>query len=110
MKTQYRFIEFVPHETWKGTWTIKNRKSGDTLGYVGYYKQWKQHVSQLMQSAVFNNLCLCDIADFLDQLNAEKAKPCPKCGGTGTHCFDPIKCTACDGTGKESQTHDDPRV
>lgn len=72
MKTKYRFIEFVPHEVWGDTWTCQNRKSGDVLGHVRYYPQWRQYVSQLYPSAVFNNSCLRDIADFLDQLNAEK--------------------------------------
>lgn len=78
MKTKYKYIEFVPHASWHDTWEIRNRKSGDVLGYVGYYPKWRQYVSQLHSSAIFNNSCHRDIADFLDQLNEEKkseAKP-----------------------------------
>lgn len=75
MKTKYKFIEFVQcSDAWGVMWGIVNRKSKNNLGYVEYSNQWKQHVVEFNEDAIFNNSCLRDIADFLDQLNGV-AKP-----------------------------------
>ncbi len=77
MSTKYKFIHFVeseiemlkqhlPHKSYE----CRNNNSKDTLGYLIYYKAWKQYIfSQSKQGCMFNSSCLLDIVDFLNQLN-----------------------------------------
>jgi hypothetical protein len=43
------------------------------LGFVEWYKPWRQWVFQADISAVFSEDCLADISDFLLQLNRRGA-------------------------------------
>jgi len=45
---------------------IINNKSQDYLGGIFFYEEWKQYVVQLEEGGVFNNSCLRDILDFMD--------------------------------------------
>ena len=67
LKTKYKFIEFR-HVKLVG-WRIVNKKSGSILGCISLYEPWGQHVAEFFEGCVFNNQCLKDIADFLEQLN-----------------------------------------
>jgi len=73
MKTKYKYIEFV-RTVLNDCWNCLNKKSGDELGSVFYYKPWKQFVFEFNElgDCVFNSSCLRDVADFLDQLNKQK--------------------------------------
>lgn len=69
MKSRYKYIHF--ENVLKGHWYCYNNKTDDDLGCATYYEPWKQWVIDFTdaQDCVFNNQCLRDIADFLDQLN-----------------------------------------
>lgn len=76
MKTEYKHIKFV-QTTLIDHWNCLNKKSGEELGSVSYYKPWKQFVFEPYElgDIVFNTTCLRDIAHFLDQLNKQKKAP-----------------------------------
>ena len=77
VKTKYDYINFEksnesiesPREK---CWVCKNTKSGDELGEVKYYKKWKQWCYFPIVQAVYSASCLKDIADFIEQLMAER--------------------------------------
>lgn len=45
---------------------ITNNKSKDILGRLSYYPTWKQYVFESEYGAIFNNSCLRDILDFME--------------------------------------------
>jgi hypothetical protein len=52
-------------------WACRNKKGGDTLGLVEFYRGWHLHVFIAASRAViFSASCLRDIAHFLDQCDA----------------------------------------
>ena len=81
MKTKYKFIHFVDTTVLldeaqkkqvggKSMFECRNNKSFQTLGGVAYYPQWRQFVFYAAsKDCVFNNSCLADIQDFLNQCN-----------------------------------------
>ena len=72
MKTRYKFIHFNPVAGGYGKdWVCRNNKTDDLLGYIEFYERWKQFVISFIDNTIFNNQCLRDIAEFLDQLNSE---------------------------------------
>ena len=75
MKTVYQYIEFVDikHNPKTTIYSCVNRKSGGVLCYVLYYPAWRQYVMQTdpNHGSVFNNTCLADIQNFIEQCNAE---------------------------------------
>jgi len=73
MQTEYKYIKFI-QTTIVDNWNCLNKKHGDELGSVFFYKQWKQFVFEFIElgDCVFNSTCLRDIAHFLDQLNKQK--------------------------------------
>lgn len=74
MKTKYKFIHFVRCEPY-GEWEIWATKSGENLGIVDYYREWKQFVFSTHNNlAVFNAGCLKDIIHFIEQLNEREGK------------------------------------
>ena len=72
MKTKYKFIEFdmMPEDD-RGCvfYSCLNRKTGDCLGFVEYYKDWRQYCFEPADGAIFSSSCLADIQHFLGQLN-----------------------------------------
>ncbi len=71
MRTEYKYIKFtfVDSNDHKKGGDCLNKKSTTVLGYWQYYKPWKQYVIEFLEDCVFNETCLRDIADFLNQLN-----------------------------------------
>ena len=67
MKTRYEYVHF---ERIKATrdWLCRNNQSKAIIGYVTWYRQWKQYVFEGREGCVFSASCLRDVADFLDQL------------------------------------------
>lgn len=67
MKTQYKHIcfEIAPGA---GTTYICRNYSGEILGYVGVYDEWKQFCFYSKKDIILSKSCLLDIADFLNQL------------------------------------------
>ncbi len=71
MKTKYKHIRFEEQDTlWldKPLWAILNNKTKGRLGQVFWYEPWRKYVTALKETAVFDEGCHRDIANFLDQL------------------------------------------
>lgn len=73
MKKVYKYIKFTEYKKQGIAYELRNKKSNEVMGDVYYYSQWRQFVIDFREDCVFNNQCLLDIADFLEQLN--KGKP-----------------------------------
>lgn len=74
MKTKYKFIYFEKGiSQGKEFWAIKNNKTTTTLGFIRYYKPWRQYVFESMRDSVFNDTCLADIQHFMGQLKEDKS-------------------------------------
>lgn len=65
--------KFITIEQWDGelfekraVYRIYNNKSGDQLGLLSYYKSWKCYVFSSKEDCVFNDKCLRDVLDFMD--------------------------------------------
>ena len=68
MKTKYRHIHFVSDED--KSWACFDNKTQDGLGWVSYYLPWEKYVVDFINpDCVFDENCLNDIIDFLNQLN-----------------------------------------
>lgn len=50
----------------KPVYRIFNNKSKDQLGIISYYKPWKEYVFSSIPECVFNNSCLRDVLDFIE--------------------------------------------
>lgn len=50
----------------KPVYRIFNNKSNNQLGVLSYYKPWKEYVFSSIEECVFNNSCLRDVLDFIE--------------------------------------------
>ncbi len=73
LKTKYQYIHFVKVKCEHMPYTMHSNRSCFVMGTVHYFKPWKKYVIEPVSDYVFDENCLRDIADFLDQLN-EKLK------------------------------------
>ena len=68
LKTKYEHIHF--QKTERGTnYYLRLNKGYFVAGMVAYHKPWKKYVVDWFRGFMFDENCLRDIADFLDQLN-----------------------------------------
>lgn len=70
MKTKYKHIYFEKAASFEDLiWICYSNKGDIWLGSIPKKKVWRQYVFEPGSDCIFNNGCLRDIADFLDQLN-----------------------------------------
>jgi hypothetical protein len=50
----------------KPVFRIYNNKGGEQLGILSWYKPWRQYVFSSQAECVFNNSCLRDVLDFME--------------------------------------------
>lgn len=76
MKTEYRFIKFVELEPKPKTrhWKMCNKRSGDQLGEVLWYPQWRRYCYCPTCQAWMSEECLLDIVHFLKQADEWQEK------------------------------------
>jgi hypothetical protein len=81
MKIEYEYIRFEKDETFSGKKTYYyycvNKKSGNDLGFIKWYPQWRQYCFfvnslNIFNSKIFSVVCLKDITHFIEQLMAER--------------------------------------
>lgn len=61
-----RFIKFK--ETPKRNAFVLNKRSGDVLGLIQWYPDWRCYVLHAVpEGVVFNGECLRDIATYMDE-------------------------------------------
>jgi len=67
-RVAYKYIHFVrmPGDIW----SCCNRKSGEELGEVKWYKRWRRWCYFPIVQAVYSDDCLAGIVDFISQLDA----------------------------------------
>ena len=68
MKTKYKFIHMEENVLFERSWNICNNKSGNAIGFIEWYVEWKKYVFQSNGTAVFSIDCLEDIIHFIKQL------------------------------------------
>lgn len=67
-KYKYITIKQVGKELFenKPVYRVYNNKSGDQLAIISWYKPWKEYVFSSKENCVFNNTCLRDVLDFIE--------------------------------------------
>ncbi len=67
---KYKFITIqqINKEIFEGkpVYRIFNNAGHQQLGILSYYRPWKQYVFSSQSECVFNNSCLKDILDFME--------------------------------------------
>lgn len=74
MKVRHKYIHFEESCS-AGFWSCLSNKDNFELGRISWYPAWRQYEIHFDPNAVFNNSCMRDIADFLEQLNKERPNP-----------------------------------
>ncbi len=59
---QYGDETFEKHPVYR----IYNNKSDDQIGIISFYKPWKEYAFSSKEHCVFNNSCLRDVLDFIE--------------------------------------------
>lgn len=52
----------------KPVYRIFNNRSNSQLGIISYYSPWKEYVFSSQPECVFNNSCLRDVLDFIENV------------------------------------------
>jgi hypothetical protein len=76
MEKRYKYISIkqVNEEMFNNhpVYRIFNNKIGDQIGMISFYKPWKEYVFSSIEDCVFNNTCLYDVLDFIDNVIKKK--------------------------------------
>lgn len=81
MKTKkYKFITIkqdvgllTPVKKYDILYQVYNNKNNNSLGVISYYPLWRQYIFQPFGDTAFNNTCLRDIIDFMEnEINKEE--------------------------------------
>jgi hypothetical protein len=67
-KYKYIHIQQVKDELFEGkpVYRIFNNKTAAQIGILSFYKPWKEYVFQSKAGCVYNNGCLRDVLDFME--------------------------------------------
>ena len=67
-KYKYITIKQVKGELFekKPVYRIFNNRSNGQIGILSFYKPWKEYVFSSQPECVFNNGCLKDVLDFIE--------------------------------------------
>jgi hypothetical protein len=57
------FQEVMPRPN--GVWTIENKRSGDILGRIEWYPQWRRYVAIFSDTSIWSQDCLADVSNFI---------------------------------------------
>ena len=69
MNTQYKYIyfEFIENKPRTQVWECRDM-SHKNLGIIQWRSAWRQYCFFPSDNTLYNNQCLLDIADFINQL------------------------------------------
>lgn len=77
MKVKYKYIHFVEasgdnkYVNGKHAYECINNRTKSELAIIFWYAPWKEYCfTQSAQGVIFNNTCLADVQNFIEQLNA----------------------------------------
>jgi len=67
------YLEFnqIPYEGKTKRFNVVSKLHGDILGRISWYGAWRQYTFSPTYPTVWNNTCLKDIINFLEQLMKE---------------------------------------
>lgn len=67
-KYKYMTIEQKNNEIFSGkpVYRIFNNRTKEQLAILSYYKPWKDYVFSSQPECIFNNSCLRDVLDFME--------------------------------------------
>ncbi len=70
MKTEYKYINFkiIEEKPKTKVWGCYNNKSDFLLGEIKWHGAWRQYCFFPSAGTVFNNGCLVNIINFINQL------------------------------------------
>ncbi len=72
MEKRYKYINIkrVGAEEFEGkpVFRIFNNKAKNQIGIISWYKPWKEYVFSSQPECVFNNGCLKDVLDFIENV------------------------------------------
>ncbi len=71
-KGHLKFVEEAIEGS-EGHWAILNKKDNGVLGDICWYKPWRKHVAYFRKASIFDEGCLSNIAEFLEELDDDKA-------------------------------------
>lgn len=67
---KYKFITIQQFDgelfAGKPVYRIINNRSKGQIGIISFYKPWKEYVFSSQPECVFNNSCLRDVLDFIE--------------------------------------------
>jgi hypothetical protein len=68
VKYKYIQIKQIAAELFSGkpVYRIYNNKSQAQIGIISWYPPWKQYVFSSQPECIFNNSCLRDVLDFIE--------------------------------------------
>jgi len=74
IKANYKHIYFEMEPLKEGKKTTfffirSNNTLGSLLGSICWHGHWRQYVMETLDNMIFNNQCLRDIAEFIDNIN-----------------------------------------
>ena len=74
MRTEYQYIGFMClGDTGKTTrWSIHNRHTNGFLGEIKWFSAWRTYCFYPISDIIFNDGCLKDIINFIEQLCAAR--------------------------------------
>lgn len=52
----------------KPVYRVFNNRSKGQIGIISFYKPWKEFVFSSKENCVFNNSCLRDVLDFMENV------------------------------------------
>lgn len=80
LKTKFKYIHFVEASgenksvNGKPAYECKNNRTKTELAIIFWYLPWKEYCfTQSAQGVIFNNTCLADVQNFLEQLNKKES-------------------------------------
>lgn len=76
MKTENKYIKIgeTLHTGKTRGFDIVNKSSNDLIGYIEWYRNWRQYCFFPYEDMVFNSECLELITEFLKEINIEHRK------------------------------------
>jgi hypothetical protein len=74
MKTEYKYISFrlVKQLEKTSRWVIVNNESEECIGEIKWYSAWRRYCFFTNDGMIFDQSCLRDIIDFIQQLSAAR--------------------------------------
>lgn len=88
MISKYLKFKQIPFKGKTKRFEIISKSSGDILGRISWYSNWRQYTFSPSYPTVWNKDCLKDIQDFIQQLMLERQEQYDKDNFKGMYSVD----------------------